>query len=127
MIRKIIYLLLVPLFLLNLAGCWFIVGGAVGAAGAVVVSKDTVQGETDKQYDSLWSAARTVAKFRGTVQAEDYTKGYLELKADSSLVRIRLIRLTHATSRLKISARKYSFPNLSLAQEIYTKIMEEAK
>lgn len=111
----------------NLYGCWFLVGGAVGAAGAYAVSKDTVQGATDKPYDRLWGAAVTIARVRGTVIEEDRLRGYIDLEADSSRVKIRLIRLTSSTTRLKISARKYHLPNLDLAQDLYVRILEEAK
>jgi hypothetical protein len=127
MIKTIIFLLLVPFILLNIAGCWFVVGGAAGAAGAYAASKDTIQGETDKPYDSLWNATQTVARIRGAIKSEDYSKGAIELETGSSRVGIRLIRLTHATTRLRVSARKHHLPDISLAQDIYTKIMEEAK
>jgi hypothetical protein len=127
MIKTVIFLLFVPFILLNISGCWFIVGGAAGAAGAYVASKDTMQGETDKPYDSLWNASQTVARIRGSIKTEDYRKGSIELEADSSQVWIRLIRLTRSNTRLRISARKHHLPNLTLAQDIFTKIMEEAK
>jgi len=127
MIRTVVLLLIIPFILLNISGCWFIVGGAAGAAGAYAASKDTMQGETDMPYDSLWNAAQAVARIRGAVKVEDYTKGTIELVADSSRVWIRLIRLTRATTRLRVLARKHHLPNIALAQEIYTKITEEAK
>lgn len=127
MIKVIILLLCMTFVLLNIYGCWFLVGGAAGAVGAYAAGNDTIQGETDRPYDSLWNAARNVGRIRGLIGAEDYTKGYIELKADSSKAWIRLIRLTHSTTRLKVSARKHRLPNLSLAQDIFTKIMEEAK
>ena len=125
--RALLYSLLALFLIANIAGCWFIVGGAAGAAGAYAVSKDTIQGETDKDYDLLWNAAVNVCRIKGTIQSENYAKGEIELGADSSKVLIRLVRLTHPTVRLKISARKYHFPNISLAQELFTKIMDEAK
>lgn len=127
-VKKTIFLLVfVPFVLVNMYGCWFLVGGAVGAAGAYVVSKDTVRGETDKSYDSLWNSALTVSRIRGTIKQEDSMRGYIELEADSSRVCIRLIRLTRATTRLIVSSRKHRLPNLGLAQDIFVKIMEEAK
>lgn len=126
--KKVMFLLVfVPFILVNIYGCWFLVGGAVGAAGAYIVSKDTVQGETDKSYDELWNAALIVSRMRGTIKQEDKARGYLELEADSSQVWIRLIRLTRATTRLKIKARKYNLPNINLAQDIFVKIMEQAR
>jgi hypothetical protein len=126
-LRSFIFLLLASFMLLNIAGCWFIVGGAAGAAGAYAASKDTIQGETDKPYDGLWSASRAVARIRGAIKSENYGTGVIELEADASQVWIRVIRMTHATTRVRISARKHHLPNISLAQELYTKIMEEVK
>lgn len=113
----------------SLLGCApvLIVGAAVGALGGYAASKDTIQGETDKAYDSLWNSALTVAKIRGTVRYEDGMKGHLEFEAESSKVYVKFIRLTTATTRVRVSARKYHLPNLTLAQDIFVKIMEESK
>lgn len=119
---------LILFMLLNVYGCVpLIVGGAVGAVGAYAVSNDTIQGDTDKSYDSLWRATLTVSKIRGSIKLEDSEKGYVELSAEGAQVWIRLIRMTRATTRLRISARKNHLPALNLAQDIYTKIMEEAR
>lgn len=127
--RRIIFsLFLIPFVILNISGCVpLIVGGALGAIGGYAVSKDTVQGETDRPYDRLWNAAEGVSRIRGTIKQEDSQKGFIELEAESSQIYIRLIRLTRATTRLRVSARKFHLPNLDLAQEIFVKIMNEAK
>jgi len=125
---KKIVLFLMPFIFISVSGCApLIIGGAAGAVGGYAISKDTVQGETDKSYDSLWEAALTVGRIRGQIKYEDNIKGYIELTAESSKVYIRLVRITAATTRLKIQARKYHFPNLNLAQDMFTKIMEQAK
>lgn len=116
-----------PLVLLNIMGCIFVLGGAAGALGAYGVSRDTIRAETDKPYDMLWNSALTVSRIRGTIIQEDSQKGYIELQVESSRVWIRLIRLTQATTRIRISARRYHLPNLDLAQDIFVKIMEEAR
>lgn len=119
---------LIPCIFLSISGCApLIIGSAVGALGGYAVSKDTIQGETDKSYDSLWNAAFTVSKIRGEIKYENKTKGYIELEAESSKVYIRLIRLTVSTTRLRVSARKYHLPNMSLAQDIFVKITEQAR
>jgi hypothetical protein len=125
--RKAI-LFLIPCIFLTISGCApLIIGGAVGALGGYAVSKDTIEGATDKSYDSLWEAALTVSKIRGQIKYENKTKGYIESEAESSKVYIRLIRLTVSTTRLRVSARKYHFPNMSLAQDIFVKITEQAR
>jgi hypothetical protein len=50
----------------------------------------------------------------------------MKLEADSSKVWITFIRLTRATTRIRIAARKHHLPNLALAQDIYVKIVNEA-
>lgn len=119
---------LISVMVITLSGCVpLIIGAAAGGMGAYAVSKDTIQGETDKPYDLLWDAALRVSKIKGAIKEADVDKGYIEMEADSSRVGIKLIRLTHATTRLRIWARKYHFPNLDLAQDMYVKILEEAK
>lgn len=126
--KTIAFYFLIPFLLLNILGCApLIIGAAAGGLGAYAISKDTIQGETDKSYDTLWNAALTVSRIRGTIKQEDSMRGYIALETEASRVWIRLIRLTHATTRLRVSARKYHLPNMTLAQDIFTKIMEEAK
>jgi len=126
--KKLLFLLIMPLVFINLTGCApLIVGAAAGALGAKALSKDAIQGDTDKTYDSLWSSALMVANMRGIIKQENSSTGYIQLESGNSLVNIRLMRLTRATTRLRVSARKYHFPNASLAEEIFVKIMEQAQ
>jgi hypothetical protein len=126
--KRLFILFIIPFIFLSIAGCIpLIVGSAAGALGAYAVSKDTIQGETDKPYAGLWEAALRIAKIRGTIKEEDNTRGCIELEAGSSKVWIRLIKLTQATTRLRVSARKYHLPDINLAQDIFVKIIEEVK
>jgi len=118
---------IIPFIFISLGCVPLIIGGAAGALGAYSVSKDTIQGETDKPYGALWSSAVMVSRIRGTIKQEDSTKGVIELGDGPNQVWIRLIRLTQATTRLRISARKYHLPNVELAQDLFVKIIEEAK
>ncbi|MCU0651486.1 MAG: DUF3568 domain-containing protein [Candidatus Omnitrophica bacterium] len=122
-------LLLMSFIATSLSGCVpLVVGSAVGAVGGYAASKDTIEGDTDKLYDNIWNSAKEVARIRGTIKQENYAHGTLHLVAsDSTLVWIRLVRLTRATTRVRVSCRRFHLPNLELAQELYTKIIEEAK
>lgn len=118
---------LLPLVILC-AGCIpLLLGGAAGALGAYATSSDTVQGETDKSLESVWNAASEVGRARGTIKEEDNIRGYLYMEIDSSMVWIRVIKLTQATTRLKISVRKHHLPNLRLAQDLFVKIIEQVR
>ncbi|MFA5350167.1 MAG: hypothetical protein WC357_02410 [Candidatus Omnitrophota bacterium] len=91
------------------------------------MSKDTVQGDSDNDFDSLWESAINVSKQYGVIQQENISTGYIELTVDSSKIWIRLIRLTQATTRIRISARRYHFPNMELAQDLFVKIITGVK
>ncbi|TAM34970.1 DUF3568 family protein [bacterium] len=126
--KKYMYIILVPFILVSAAGCApLIIGAAAGGLGAYAISRDTVQGDSDKSYEALWESAVNVAGTRGIIQQENSSTGYIELSAESSKVWIRLIRLTQATTRIKISARKFHFPNMGLAQDLFVKIITGAK
>lgn len=112
----------------SISGCApLLVGSAIGIVGGYAVSKDAVQGDASKPYETLWGAALAVARIRGTLKKEDYTSGAIELVADNSRVWIKVTPLAETATRLRVSCRKYHFPNLTLAQEIFLKIVTEAK
>jgi hypothetical protein len=104
------------------------VGAAVGGVGMYAASKDSMQGETDKSYEDLWDAAVRIAGIVGKIKKMDSTAGTIELDTiESSQIWIRVIRLTQATTRLRVSARRFKLPNLTLAQDVYLKIVNEVK
>jgi hypothetical protein len=126
--KRLFFLMIAPFVLMTISGCApLIIGGAVGALGGYAASNDTIQGETDKSYDSLWDTAIMISRARGTIKREDSLKGYIEMEERPNKVYIRLLRLTHATTRLKVAVRKHHLPNLELAQDIFLKIMEQAR
>ncbi len=126
--KRFFSFILLSLFLLSACGCApLIIGAAAGGLGAYAVTRDTVQGDTDKNYEGLWDSALSVARSRGLIQQENAATGYIELGAEQSKVWIKLVRLTQATTRVKVSARKYHFPNMELAQDIFVKIITGVK
>jgi hypothetical protein len=115
-------------FCVLFSGCApLIIGGTVGALGGYAVSKDTVQAETETDYDKLWNASLSLIRYRGRPMIEDYARGIIQAEVDSSKVWIRVIRLTKNFNRIRVSARKYHLPNLSLAQDLFVRIIEQAK
>lgn len=126
--KKAVFYFLFPLLVLSISGCLpLIIGGAVGALGGYAISKDTIQADSDKPYDQLWNAALDVSRARGNIRQEDAARGYIEADVEKSKVWIRMVRLTQATTRIRISSRKYRLPNLELAQDMFVKMMEGAK
>lgn len=122
--RIITGLVSVCLLCLSVSGCvWMVLG--VGVAGGYAISKDTIAGELDKDYDSIWTAAEKVCSIMGTVKNKDRTKGFIDVDVDKAKVSINIERLTPETLRLKVSARKYMMPNIALAQKIFVKINQQ--
>jgi hypothetical protein len=108
-------------------GCVPIFWAAAGGVGVFAASKDTLQGEFDISYDRLWDSSLTVMKYRGTVTNQAVEQGSIEGLDGKTKVWIKLERVTPATTRLRVSARRYKMPNLEVAQQVYTKIIEQVK
>lgn len=123
--KKIVSYLVVIMLCANLAGCWPVILG-VGAVGGYAISRDTIQGETDKDIGSVWGAAIKVSEVMGIIRDEDRSKGTLAVEVDRNNVNIKVEELTKTTVRLRVSVRnKYLLPNISLAQKMYTKIIQQ--
>jgi hypothetical protein len=129
--RKWLTGLVLVLLTLSAAGCvapLLLVGVAAGGVGVYAAGKDTIQGDTDTAYDLIWDAAMRVSRIRGTIKQDNYGAGYIELESSGSKVWIRFSKLTQATTRIRVSSRnKLHMPNISLAQDILIKILEESK
>jgi len=120
-------LLIIPFLAMGFCGCVPVFLMAVGGVGVYAVSKDTIQGDTDTPYEALWDSALKVARIRGTVTQQDFNKGYIEFTASPNKVWIQFMRVTSASTKIRVSARKYKLPNIDLAQEVFVKIIEESK
>ncbi len=127
--KRIIVLFLAGVSCVLASGCApLLVGAAVGGAGMYAASKDSIQGESDVPYDDLWDSAVKVAGIVGKIKKMDASMGTIELDTlEHSQVWIKLVRITRATTRVRVAARRYKLPNLTLAQDIYLKIVNESK
>ena len=118
---------LIPFLITGLSGCVPVFLMAVGGVGVYAISKDTIQGDTDTDYESLWDSAIKVARIRGTVMQEDFNRGYIQIDAKPNKIWIQFVRVTAAATKIRVSARKYKLPNIDLAQDVFIKIIEESK
>jgi hypothetical protein len=129
MMKKVILAMLIPFLFVGIAGCAPLFLMTVGGVGVYAISKDTIQGDTDTQYETLWDAAMKVARIRGTILQEDFNRGYIQIDAKPNNIKIQFVRITAATTKLRVSARKYKkvLPNIEIAQDVFIKIIEESK
>ena len=108
------------------SGCIFVVGGAVGALGGYAISQDTIEGESDITYHSLWNSAVDVMGVMGTQQVINSQEATIVAQVDSAKVWITFERLAQATTRIRVKARRYLMPHITLSQKIFVKIIERA-
>jgi hypothetical protein len=84
-------------------------------------SKDSIQGESDVPYDDLWDSAVKVAGIVGKIKKMDASMGTIELDTlEHSQVWIKLVRITRATTRVRVAARRYKLPTILLLRRIST-------
>ena len=118
---------LMLIFCVAFSGCIYIVAGTVGALGGYAVSKDTMEGITEKSFSSVWNGSLKVLNVFGNVVSEDKKMGIIEADIDSSSAKVTIEELATNTVRLRVSSRKLLLPNIKLAQKIYVKIIEHSK
>jgi len=123
--NKIIkFILLVPI-LFNLSGCVYLVVGGIGALGGYIVSPDTVEGVTETGSLEVWDAAVDVISIVGVITEKEKDSGIIKAKVGRTNVTVNIMPITSSASKVSVKARKTFLPKISLAQEIYVKIMSK--
>ena len=107
------------------SGCVFVVVGAAGAVGGYAVTRDTFEGVSSKSQEELLASAHKVMSIMGTILNERPKDGEIVGTVYGAHVTIDVIQINLTTSRLRVRARKLIFPRIGIAQEIYTKIMNQ--
>ena len=113
---------------LSLCGCVMMLVGA-GAAGGYAIGKDYIQGETDKNFNSVYDTAVSVLELMGIIESKysNPSIGKIRAKVDNSSLELTVERLTRSTVRLKVKSRKNLMPNIELAQKVYNKILQQSR
>jgi hypothetical protein len=121
-------LFILAALLLSLCGCAMILVGA-GAAGGYAIGKDYIQGESDKNFDSVYSSAVETTEIIGMVESKFRNPSIAKIRArvENSSLEIVVERLTRSTVRLRVKSRKNLMPNIELAQKVYNKILQSAR
>ena len=122
---KFFQLLLVASLCFFTSGCWFLVIGGAGAVGGYAVSQDTFEGVSAKGQEELITAAHKVLAIMGTITDERPKDGEVVATVNGARVNVTVIQINLTTSKLRVKARKDMFPCRSVAQEVYTKIMNQ--
>ena len=109
----------------SVCGCVYLVVGTVGALGGYIVSPDTVEGITGNDKDALWDAAIDVISIMGLVEDKQKSSGIILAKVNNAKVTITISPLSQSTIKLSVKARKSFLPKISIAQDVFVKIMSQ--
>jgi len=125
--KSIFLLAIIGIVCIATTSCIYVIAGGVGALGGYAVSPDTVEGEADVDYDTLWDAATQVVSIMGAVQTKDYKMGSLSGVVNGAKVTIDLSQISSNSVRLRVKARKNMLPDIKAAQDIFVKIKNQSR
>jgi hypothetical protein len=125
--KNFFLIVVIGIFCLSTSGCIYVVAGGIGALGGYAVSPDTVEGEAEVDYDTLWDAATEVLSIMGTVNTKDYKLGTIDGSVSGSRVTVDLSQISSNEVRLRVKARKNMLPNIEIAQDIFVKIKNRSQ
>jgi hypothetical protein len=127
-VRTMVFRAVLSLFLvISLAGCvpMLVVAVGAGAVGGYAVSRDTFEGDSSKGQDELWDAAIHVLKIMGNIKDSNRKGGTINAFVTGTKVTVNIVPISLTATKLRIKARKAIFPNPTVAQDVYTKIMHQ--
>lgn len=118
---KILFTILSIVF--SLSGCVYLIVGGVGALGGYVISPDTVEGISGQDETDLWDAANEVLSIMGTISESKEAAGIIIARLNGVKVTVTITSINSKVSKLTVKARKGIFPKITVAQDVYTKIV----
>jgi len=121
----LVLVLLVPL--LFASGCIYLVVGGVGAVGGYIVSPDTVEGITYNDVTLVWDTAIETISVMGLINESEETSGMILANVHGAKITITITSLSVSTTKLTVKARKAFLPKISLAQDVFVKIMSRVE
>ena len=122
---KFLQVLLVAFMCVFSSGCWFLIVGGAGAVGGYAATQDTFQGISSKGQEELLAAAHKVLSVMGTITDERPKDGEIVATIYGNHVVVDVIQISLTTSKLRVKARKDLLPSRGIAQDVYTKIMNQ--
>ncbi len=119
---KFSYLILLCVFS---SGCVFLIVGTAGAVGGYAVTRDSFEGVSSKGQEELLASAHKVISIMGTITDERPKDGEIVGTVNGAHVTVDVTQINLTTSKLRVKARQMLFPRAGIAQDIYTKIMNQ--
>lgn len=120
---RVLRVSLVGLALLSLCGCAALLVG-VGAAGGYAISKDSITNHFDLSQAHVYGVSRKVVRDIGLITEEDERRGRLRADVEGATVTVTVTPVSDKTVKLKVKARKLFMPKLSVAENVYNRVLE---
>jgi len=105
------------------SGCIYLVVGGIGAVGGYIVSPDTVEGLTSNDTAVVWDTAIETMSVMGLIEESEEASGMILASIHGAKITITVIALSESTTKMSVKARKSFLPRISLAQDVFVKIM----
>lgn len=121
--RGILSFVLLFFLIFSSTGCIYLIVGGVGAVGGYIVSPDTVEGLTEHDQAAVWDAALEIISIMGIVEEENKDAATIVAKVSGATVTIMITPINDSTVKLSIKSRKLHLPRISIAQDVFVKIM----
>ena len=124
-LRMNILVSLSAVIILISSGCGVVVIAGLGALGGYVISPDTVEGIVGYSEGELFSSAGDILSIMGTVSEQSKGTGHVAARLSSVRVTVDVIPQSKSTTKLRVKARKWVFPKMAVAQDVYMKIIRK--
>ena len=115
--------LCIPLLAVCLNGCIYLAIGGVGALGGYIVSPDTVEGLAESDTEQVWDTAVEVVSIMGLVESKNEAGGVIKARISGAGVTVMVLKMSSSSVKISVKARKHYLPKISLAQDVFVKIM----
>ena len=121
--KKVLNFLLIIPILFNLSGCVYLVVGGLGALGGYIVSPDTIEGITENDSLTVWDSAIEIISIMGLIEEQQEETGTIVAAINRGKVTVTITAINETTTKVSVKARKAFMPRISMAQDVYVKIM----
>jgi hypothetical protein len=128
--RKLLVMVGIGIACCSLSGCFYLAIGGVGALGGFSVSPDTVEGITSSNESTIFDTAIEICSVMGTILEQQQDAGMIVAKINGAKVTINILPVGMVGKdnfKLIVKARKINLPRISLAQDVFVKIMSKLK
>ncbi|MBI5024735.1 MAG: hypothetical protein HZC18_07035 [Candidatus Omnitrophica bacterium] len=116
-------LLGISLLAVCLSGCVYLAIGGAGALGGYIISPDTVEGLAESDTGQVWDTAVEVVSIMGLVESKNEAGGVIKARISGASVTVMVLKMSSSSVKLGVKARKHYLPKISLAQDVFVKIM----